>query len=147
MIEFLEQYWYAVVGVIIGVFAVRRIAADLKAERNDSTPLKMAASLRTPVIAFLGGGLVGAWIAPYLEEEALLATIFGLVFAAIVLGWVVMYTTSPDHVVEWIKNRGGVGWPRGMGRPVAESAALPILFLISGVIGGICLRILFLAWA
>lgn len=147
MIELIEQYWYAVVFIVIGAFVIRQVIADLRTNQDDSAPLKKPANLRTSVIAFLGGGLAGAWIAPYIEHDILVEIVFALVFVAILFGWIVMYTTSPDHVMGWIKRRGGFGLPRGMGRPVAESVALPILFLITGLIGGICLRILFLAWA
>jgi hypothetical protein len=148
VIDFLEQYWYGLVGLVIGAIAIRRIFRHVAAEEIDSANSTRSTNLRPSMFALLSGALVGAWAVPLLGEEALYMSVFFLVFISIVLGWIVMYTTTPDGVVEWLKTRGALGlWPRGMRRPVAESWALPAIFLAVGLIGGACLRILFEAWA
>ena len=148
MIDFLEQYWYGLVGLVIGFIAVRRAFRHVRTDTDDPAPTATHTNLRPSMFAFFGGVIAGAWAVPLLDEEALYMSVFSLVFISIVLGWIVMYTTAPESVVEWLKTRGALGlWPRGMRRPVAESWALPALFLAVGLIGGVCLRILFEAWA
>ena len=82
----------------------------------------------------------------HLDENMLPATVAGLLLAAIALGWVLVFQNDAFRFDSPLRIFGsGQASPAGFVRPLHASITLICLMFIAGLLGGACVRLIYLA--
>ena len=143
---FIEQYWYSLVGLPIAIAGTIYVFRPIFSARAAVQVAPRAYFAKNALIALASGALIGGSAVPILDAKLLEGLIIGLVFLGAILMWILMFENSAVRFAGLFSFWGPLRpIPERMAKPVKHSPLLTMLFLVVGLLGGVCVRMLTLA--